>query len=343
MKKTFLILPALALAFFIASTFSSAQYFQGSYNIPGSGIATNTVNNFTTNQNIILNNLSNTVVAGLTLTNSTAATTNLQQNSPALFWFGNGYKTTATAASQPVGFGFDTLPVQGSANPSGLFNLISSINGTLTTNFQFGSDGSLTFLGNSSLVGAVSSSSLLPGFKAIRVPALAVENYNMTIGSSVLTLAGIETDGSGVSDSFIINKDGMYAFSADASDFTLTALRVAIDTYITRKSAGTILVTSNLIAVGQISATNGFATYTNNAVAPVAITYPNSDALWTNTFGINISLYIDNSGVTGTTTSINGGQIYSSLIGDVKIDLNPGDYFASHYTIGTPTAKWRPR
>jgi hypothetical protein len=77
---------------------------------------------------------------GILLANSTAAIAGTQSISPALVWQGNGWKTTATAASQDVRFRADVLPVQGTTNPNASWRLSTSINGgayvdrmTLTT------------------------------------------------------------------------------------------------------------------------------------------------------------------------------------------------------------------
>jgi hypothetical protein len=77
---------------------------------------------------------------GILLANTTAAIAGTQSISPALVWQGNGWKTTATAASQDVRFRADVLPVQGTTNPNASWRLSTSVNGgayvdrmTLTT------------------------------------------------------------------------------------------------------------------------------------------------------------------------------------------------------------------
>jgi hypothetical protein len=343
MKK--ILIPLLGLT--VVATLVTGQYNQGSYNIPGSGVATNVVNIFTTNQNIVLVNLTNSDTVGLSMSNSTAATTNLQQNSPSLRWAGNGFKTTATAGSQPVYFDSYVVPVQGAANPTALWTLGSNINGGALANLlTYGSDGSITMTGTGKILGPAQT--VMNGVLSVRVNGLSAEGYNIGVGSGSLVFAGVETDGTGYANSFIMNSAGGYAFSSEVSDATLGGLRGAGDTIMLRRSAGIvgfqgIYTSNNVVCVGISSATNGFATYTNSAVASSAITFPASDANWTNTFGINITLYIDNSGVTGTTTSKNGQQIFSSLLGDVTLLFKPGDYFSTHYTVGTPTARWEPR
>ncbi len=66
--------------------------------------------------------------AGILLANSTAAIAGTQSVSPPIVWQGNGWKTTATAASQDVRFRAYALPVQGTTNPTGQWIVESNIN-----------------------------------------------------------------------------------------------------------------------------------------------------------------------------------------------------------------------
>jgi hypothetical protein len=100
-----------------------------------------------------------TTDSGLALTNTTAAAAGAQQISPALRWSGQGWKTTATAASQSVDFRSYVVPVQGAANPSGYLTWDASINGGAST--------PLMYLFNSGQLSVASSGgiqlSLIPG------------------------------------------------------------------------------------------------------------------------------------------------------------------------------------
>jgi len=78
---------------------------------------------------VILGGLGVTSTPGLILNNDVAATVGAQQVSPGLRWSGSGWKTDATAGAQNVSFLADVLPVQGSASPTGTWQLKSSING----------------------------------------------------------------------------------------------------------------------------------------------------------------------------------------------------------------------
>jgi len=76
-----------------------------------------------------LTSLGTTLTESFKQTNSTAATSGNQQVSPAFVQEGQGYKTNSVAASQSVKAAHYVLPVQGTANPSGLWKFAFSING----------------------------------------------------------------------------------------------------------------------------------------------------------------------------------------------------------------------
>jgi len=71
--------------------------------------------------------------AGLWLANNTAAATGAQQISPSLVLEGQGWKTTATAASQPIRFSQEILPVEGTTNPTGHLYIKQSVNNAAYT------------------------------------------------------------------------------------------------------------------------------------------------------------------------------------------------------------------
>jgi hypothetical protein len=72
--------------------------------------------------------------AGIWLSNQTAAAAANQQISPSAIFEGQGWKTTATAASQSVKMAIDLLPVQGTTAPSGQLRFKSSIDGAAYSN-----------------------------------------------------------------------------------------------------------------------------------------------------------------------------------------------------------------
>ena len=99
--------------------------------VPATGTAAllGTANTFTEANTINNDALGTTTAARLSLTNTTAAAAGSQQVSPAWFQRGNGWKTTATAASQTVDFQSFVLPVQGTTAPTGTWKLQSAVNG----------------------------------------------------------------------------------------------------------------------------------------------------------------------------------------------------------------------
>lgn len=85
---------------------------------------------------VVTNSLGVTQVdtAGLTIMTTTPAAAGAQQISPALHFQAQGWKTTATAASQLVDFREYLIPVQGTTNPSSYLAWEASINGGAYSN-----------------------------------------------------------------------------------------------------------------------------------------------------------------------------------------------------------------
>jgi len=85
-----------------------------------------------------------TNTTGIELSNETAASAGAQQISPDLIFTAQGWKTTATAASQTVNFRQYVLPVQGTTAPTALWTMQSQINGGgYSTIFSVGNTGIL--------------------------------------------------------------------------------------------------------------------------------------------------------------------------------------------------------
>lgn len=139
----------------IANGGTGASSFPGWLQASGATLSgPNVVTGTTTNTlKAVFNSLGTTQTdgAGLWLQNSTAAAVGAQQRSPSLVFEGQGWKTTATAASQTVKFRIDNLPVQGTTNPAGNLRFASSINGGAYADIMLmGDNGDVTFtqLGN---------------------------------------------------------------------------------------------------------------------------------------------------------------------------------------------------
>lgn len=75
-----------------------------------------------------------TYASGLSVVSVTNASAGAQQISPAVRWRGNGWKTNATAGSQPVDFQAYVVPVQGTAAPTSYLTFETSVNGGSFTN-----------------------------------------------------------------------------------------------------------------------------------------------------------------------------------------------------------------
>lgn len=110
------------------------------------------------------------------------------------------------------------------------------------------------------------------------------------------------------------------------------------------KINGSLKVTgSGTNGMDYIVLTNGWTSIRSNLLAPTSITAPATTVNWTNPIDSTIEVYIDNSGVTGTAIKKNNTTIFTSLVGDVTIGLQSGEYISLTYTIGTPSIKWSPR
>lgn len=168
-------IPNLDAAKITTGTFADARL---SANVPLLNIA----NSFTAVITDLLTGLGTTVTDGLVVSNTTPAAAGSQQVSPSIHWTGQGWKTTAVAASQAVEFEAHILPVQGAAAPTGNWLLRSRINGGVYS----------TGL-NVDTAGNVSAGNNLVANGVLSTDAGTVT----TDGSGVLTTQGSIVQGSG--------------------------------------------------------------------------------------------------------------------------------------------------
>lgn len=107
-----------------------------------------------TNQILVIGNeLGNTTSNGLFLSNPQVASTGNQMFSPAITFDGQGWKTTATAASQDCQWQMYLQPVQGAANPTSSLLFKSAINGAAFANtISFSSVGGITAINGDSIL-----------------------------------------------------------------------------------------------------------------------------------------------------------------------------------------------
>lgn len=100
---------------------------------------------------------------GIVLINTTAAAAGAQQISPAIRWSGQGWRTTATAASREVEWRAYALPIEGTTNPSTHWVLQNSINaGTYFSIFRVSSNANL-MLGSSAAIDELGGFSIAIG------------------------------------------------------------------------------------------------------------------------------------------------------------------------------------
>lgn len=95
---------------------------------------------------------------GIYLQDTTSATSILQQESPALTFEGQGWKSNATAASQVVNLREYVLPTLGTASPSFQFNWDGSVNGGAYSNLMYLNSGGQLVIGNTLTTGSTINS-----------------------------------------------------------------------------------------------------------------------------------------------------------------------------------------
>ncbi len=130
-----------------------------------------------------------TITPQITLENSTAATAGNQKSSGAIELCGRGWKTTATAASQPVCVGQYMLPIEAAANPSlGHVWYTSTNGGARTARFHmlYDNAGTITYLLGGAPTGNPATSGGGIAFDSIGGMRLMGGNggtYDITFGS----------------------------------------------------------------------------------------------------------------------------------------------------------------
>lgn len=292
---------------------------------------------------------------GLWLYNDTAAAAGAQQISPSLVLEGQGWKTTATAASQSVKWRFDVLPVQGSAAPAAQLRLSASINGgAYTTPLNLTDDGTLTFTGagqilftaNNAILQTSSSSGLVRlicgagGFIRFEAPSTGV-NGAIDVITSNTTFS--QTTGTGVQ--MQLNKT--FAVSSGTASFTQLQLIPVWNTTSTYSGTG-IGIDYNPTLTSATGLTHIAARFTSGQVRIAGNTYIGSTG--TSPTGL---LHI-----AGGTTSApaiqltNGSLLTSKVIGAIELSnslyytlpnstqrTGVGGKIFDHYTdVGTPAS-----
>lgn len=157
------------------------------------------------------------ISSGFTLANSSLAAAGAQQWSPASEWIGNGWKTTSTAASQPVMFWAYVLPTQGSTAPTGNWTLSSQVGaGSVGTRMQVDTSGNLSATGNISASGTLTASG---NILVSNSTGTGIVQTNHTARSFITSSATADESGTNYID---------LALTWNTSANTPTALKVAV-------------------------------------------------------------------------------------------------------------------
>lgn len=231
---------------------------------------------------------------------------------------------------------FNATGFQTWTNGMGVSNIVSG------TGIVLGTNGNAVFNNTSALIEAIRLDGTYP---SIRFSLNGVPKDYIATALSADSIIG----GSGIGDLCLRSQGGQILLSSDGGTTGIKVvsgpnpvIRIGQNsTWPTLFGIG-VSGNTNLFINTGLGATNGLASFRSNSIAPFAITAPATTVPWTNPINMNIQVYIDNSGVTGTAINKNGGQIFSSLVGDVTIGLQPNEYISLTYTIGTPVIKWSP-
>lgn len=204
-------------------------------------------------QTIKRNSIGTTSATGLELTNETAAAAGAQQYSAGLVFTGQGWKTAATAASQPVNFRLELQPVQGTSNPSANFVFASQVNGGgYTTRVTITSAGELVVASAGSFTNpAISLNSTAAGFY--------IDSNSMVFKTgNGIQAAALHNGGNG---GLLVPNTGVIGFSS-SNLFTLTP-----DTGMTRAAAGIIEINNGTTGTRRWFTWQGVTRVTSNTNA----------------------------------------------------------------------------
>jgi hypothetical protein len=313
-----------------------------------------TANNFTAAQALTLSNaqaqtntvtgLGTTTLPGLQVTNTTAAAAGAQQYSPSVRWTGQGWKTTATAASQAVDFRAYVIPVQGTTNPSSYWTLESAINaGVFTANqFNFYSSGGANFGAN-----------VDPGGGSLTISGTFISGSQRTTGGIVVGTGSVygavlfaPSDGvlrltnwnAGSQDSFSrLQLGGTTAsFPAIKRSATTLAFRLADD------SADAPISASNGVFSGTLSVSGSgtFGSLVSNTqtiltgVVGIGAGYQSSAALLVHG-GTNLNLWIRNDQAAVYFQGVNDAG--NSVAAPFTFDATTFKFLTGGLQLGAPT------
>lgn len=192
---------------------------------------------FTHSQTLTTTPAANTSNDGWILTDTTAASSGNQQYSPRLRLTGQGWKTTATAASQTVDWILENQPIQGTANPTTNLVVSSQVNaGGYTSRLTLSSAAQVLLNDGTNSFGLQSSAQTnVTGFEinnGTRGTARDLYVRNL-LGNS----GGVYIDG--VNSRAVVGSSGYFGWSSGSD-----ASNSSIDVGLRRNAAGVIEVDS---------------------------------------------------------------------------------------------------
>jgi hypothetical protein len=255
----------------------------------------------------------NTSIDGVTLTDTTVASSGNQQYSPRVHFTGQGWKTTATAASQSVDMIEELQPMQGAANPSGNLVWSSSINGG-----AYGALMTLTTGGTLTVSSANSANSANAGYFVLTGSAngTALEGIDNTGGGgSGVGVYGVSTQNNGTGVWGVAGSGSASAPIGVLGDFSGTGAGAGVYGY-TNQNNNVVYGVYGINAPGTNSATNWGGYFTDN-----------STGVGVGVLGAETGASNTGYAVQAVNSSTTGWGIYSS-------GTSP-NYFAGNVGIGT--------
>jgi hypothetical protein len=187
----------------------------------------------------------NTSVDSLALVDPTAATTGNQQFSPRLRLTGQGFKTQATAGSQPVDWIIENQPIQALTAPTTNLVFSSQINGAgYTANATFNSVGGLGL----TALGIGSGTTPATGIQVFNAAVTPTGNGQGSIGASASLGLLLTGQGSSV-DIQLVNKIGTNVCSIATGTSIFSCLNIALTNPLGPGSGGTGVANTGTITV----------------------------------------------------------------------------------------------
>lgn len=214
-------------------------------------------------------NIGTTSTDGIILQNTTAAAAGAQQYSPRLRFTAQGWKTTATAASQTVDWIVENVPVQNSTNPTTMLTVAPQVNGggylSTPLGFFYQPTGPVVGMGRD---GGSGSGPVFFG------------TFNSLAGTGGAIRTAIDVSGDEIY--FTQNSSRQYRFANGIG------LRITPNNYLAWTSDASTMASPDLFLRRSAAANLAFGN--TAAASPVAQTLSVQDGTGTNTAGATFSL-----------------------------------------------------